>query len=149
MCTHTPHNNGLNTPCHAYTTPGDTATPTPSPPPPHHLNPTPHTTASPPTIGFGGSDKPIHETYSPSLWATQVTAFLAEVVQRPAVLVGNSIGSQVVAATAAQHPTLVAGLCLLNCTGRFLFFLGVVVWSLGLLVVWELVMWGYWWCWCW
>ena len=44
-------------------------------------------------LGFGASDKPALE-YTPRLWACQVTDFLSEVVGRPAVLLGNSIGSQ-------------------------------------------------------
>lgn len=81
--------------------------------PPLHINPP----LPPPLAGFGASDKPASETYNPSLWQSQVADFLVQVVGRPTVLVGNSIGSQVIAAVAAACPQSVAALCLLNCTG--------------------------------
>ncbi len=45
-------------------------------------------------LGFGASDKP-PLAYSTELWRDQVLDFLAEFVDAPAVLVGNSIGSLV------------------------------------------------------
>lgn len=64
-------------------------------------------------VGFGASDKPpsrlIGETgtanalhYGIDLWAAQVEALLAEVVGKPAVLIGNSIGGVVALAAAAR-----------------------------------------------
>ncbi len=45
-------------------------------------------------LGFGASDKP-PLAYSTELWRDQVLDFLADFVDAPAVLVGNSIGSLV------------------------------------------------------
>jgi pimeloyl-ACP methyl ester carboxylesterase len=72
------------------------------------------TVFAPDLLGFGGSDKPSACEYNPSLWAAQQAAFLHEVVPGPAVLVGNSIGSQVAVVTAAEVPDRVRGLLLLN-----------------------------------
>lgn len=69
---------------------------------------------APDLLGFGDSDKPSGCAYNPSLWAAQQAAFLHEVVPAPAVLVGNSIGSQVAVVTAAEAPERVKGLLLLN-----------------------------------
>lgn len=46
--------------------------------------------------------------------ATLVARFLREVVGRPAVLVGNSMGGMVSSLVAADHPDLVAGLVLID-----------------------------------
>ena len=70
----------------------------------------------PDLLGFGASAKP-PLSYTPTLWAEQVTAFLDEVVQSPAVLLGNSIGSQVAVIVASTAPERVAGLALLNVAG--------------------------------
>ena len=76
-----------------------------------------YTVYAPDLLGFGKSEKPA-TAYSPSLWAEQVAAFLDEVVgEAPAVLVGNSIGSQVAVIVASTAPEHVAGLALLNCAG--------------------------------
>ncbi|MEM9246640.1 MAG: alpha/beta fold hydrolase, partial [Cyanobacteria bacterium P01_F01_bin.153] len=52
-------------------------------------------------VGFGGSDKPPTD-YSGTLWVSQVTAFLDEVVGEAAILVGNSIGSAIAMTVADQ-----------------------------------------------
>ena len=67
-------------------------------------------------LGQGGSDKPNVE-YSMELWGEQLADFMAEFVQQPAVLVGNSIGSLASLVAAAQAPGSVAGITLLNCAG--------------------------------
>jgi pimeloyl-ACP methyl ester carboxylesterase len=71
-------------------------------------------------LGFGLSDKPIVD-YSAEIWRDQAAAFLEEIVQKPAVLAGNSLGgftSLYTAATDGSKP-LVRGVILLNSAGRF------------------------------
>ena len=67
-------------------------------------------------IGFGRSDQPGHQRRRPidnRLWARQLSAFLEQVVQaspqRPAVLVGNSLGGLTALTAAVLRPELVAG----------------------------------------
>uniref|UniRef100_A0A251TZP1 Putative alpha/Beta hydrolase fold protein n=1 Tax=Helianthus annuus TaxID=4232 RepID=A0A251TZP1_HELAN len=69
-------------------------------------------------LGFGASDKPIGFAYTMETWAQLILDFLEEIVQKPTVLVGNSVGSLacVIAAADAQN-SLVKGLVLLNCAG--------------------------------
>ena len=67
-------------------------------------------------LGYGWSDKPTAE-YSTELWGALVAAFLEEVVGRPALVAGNSVGALVALSAAAERPELVAGLALLNAAG--------------------------------
>ncbi|XP_076924869.1 pheophytinase, chloroplastic-like [Bidens hawaiensis] len=69
-------------------------------------------------LGFGASDKPMGFPYTMEAWAELILDFLEEIVQKPTVLVGNSVGSLacVIAAADAQN-SLVKGLVLLNCAG--------------------------------
>ncbi|GFP81430.1 uncharacterized hydrolase yugf [Phtheirospermum japonicum] len=55
-------------------------------------------------IGFGASDKPAGFQYSMEVWAQLILDFLDEIVQRPTVLLGNSVGSlaYVIAAAVMQ-----------------------------------------------
>ncbi|MCP9917431.1 alpha/beta fold hydrolase [Cyanobium sp. ATX 6F1] len=57
-------------------------------------------------IGFGASDQPGLRLDN-RLWARQCAAFLAQVVGRPAVLVGNSLGGLVAVTTAVLAPVWV------------------------------------------
>jgi len=54
-------------------------------------------------IGFGDSAQPARRLDN-RLWARQVQAFLEEVVQAPAVLVGHSLGSLVALSCAVFFP---------------------------------------------
>ncbi|KAA8546203.1 hypothetical protein F0562_003058 [Nyssa sinensis] len=69
-------------------------------------------------LGFGASDKPLDFEYTMEVWAQLILDFLDEIVQRPTVLIGNSVGS-LACVIAASEPTqsLVRGLVLLNCAG--------------------------------
>lgn len=63
-------------------------------------------------VGFGASSQPGHQRHRPldnRLWARQLQAFLEQVVQGPAVLVGNSLGSLVAVTCAVFFPVWVAG----------------------------------------
>ena len=66
--------------------------------------------------------------YTMDLWGEQISAFLGEVICRPAVLVGNSVGSLaclIAAAAAAEEAASapapasasVVGVALCNCAG--------------------------------
>ncbi|KAI3856032.1 hypothetical protein MKW92_037715 [Papaver armeniacum] len=62
-------------------------------------------------LGFGDSDKPSDFAYTMELWAQLILDFLDEVVQKPTVLVGNSIGSLacVIATSDIKGPADAAG----------------------------------------
>ncbi|XP_004495438.1 uncharacterized protein [Cicer arietinum] len=74
-------------------------------------------------LGFGASEKPPGFSYTMETWAELILDFLDEVVQKPTVLIGNSIGSLacLTAASGIIKPdssqTLVKGIVLLNCSG--------------------------------
>lgn len=72
-------------------------------------------------LGFGASDKPrpvsipgLSVAYTFEEWAAQVNAFVREVVQRPVVLIGNSIGCLVTMQAAVEQPEYYIGLIALN-----------------------------------
>jgi pimeloyl-ACP methyl ester carboxylesterase len=74
-------------------------------------------------IGFGGSAKPTPGTeieYTFETWGRQIADFCREVVQTPAILIGNSIGCIVAMQTAVDYPELVLGLAAINCSIRLL-----------------------------
>lgn len=63
-------------------------------------------------VGFGDSSQPPHRRHRPldnRLWARQLQGFLEQVVQGPAVLVGNSLGSLVAVTCAVFFPSWVQG----------------------------------------
>ncbi|KAL6207649.1 hypothetical protein ACLB2K_018605 [Fragaria x ananassa] len=69
-------------------------------------------------IGFGASDKPTGFSYTMEKWAELILDFLDEVVQKPTVLIGNSVGSLACVISASESKQgLVRGLVLLNCSG--------------------------------
>ncbi|NJM97592.1 MAG: alpha/beta fold hydrolase [Phormidesmis sp. RL_2_1] len=69
-------------------------------------------------IGFGRSSKP-SSGYSPELWRDQIVAFITQIIQRPAVVAGNSIGGYSSLYAGATCPDAVVGVCLLNGVGAF------------------------------
>ncbi|KAL3499710.1 hypothetical protein ACH5RR_038803 [Cinchona calisaya] len=70
-------------------------------------------------LGFGASDKPTGFAYSMEAWSQLILDFLNEVIRRPTVLIGNSVGSLacLIAATESSPRSLIRGLVLLNCAG--------------------------------
>ncbi|MEO1349474.1 MAG: alpha/beta fold hydrolase [Cyanobacteria bacterium J06635_15] len=69
-------------------------------------------------LGFGRSAKPDWQ-YSGDLWRDQLSDFINQVIGRPAVLAGNSLGGYASLCVAAQRPEAAAGLVLLNSAGPF------------------------------
>ena len=70
-------------------------------------------------LGFGKSPKPNDVEYSGSLWKDQVVAYVKEVIQKPTVIVGNSLGGYAALAAGAELNELSAGVILLNAAGYF------------------------------
>ncbi|KAK1568979.1 hypothetical protein Q3G72_031196 [Acer saccharum] len=72
-------------------------------------------------VGFGASDKPAGFSYTMEAWAELILDFLDEVVGKPTVLIGNSVGSLACVIAASEEKSsktlLVQGLVLLNCSG--------------------------------
>ena len=64
-------------------------------------------------LGFGESSK-AKAPYNPGLWAELVAEFWQTFIQRPMVLVGNSLGSSVAIAVADQYPDQIKALVLLT-----------------------------------
>ncbi|HIK18053.1 MAG TPA: alpha/beta fold hydrolase [Leptolyngbyaceae cyanobacterium M33_DOE_097] len=69
-------------------------------------------------LGFGRSAKPELQ-YSGLLWRDQLHHFIRDVIGRPAVLAGNSLGGYTSLCAAADHPESAAGLVLINSAGPF------------------------------
>ena len=70
-------------------------------------------------LGFGKSPKPNDVEYSGSLWKDQVVAYVKEVIKKPTVIVGNSLGGYAALAAGATLNELSAGVILLNAAGYF------------------------------
>ena len=69
-------------------------------------------------LGFGRSAKPDRQ-YSGQVWRDQLHHFIQDVIGRPAVIAGNSLGGYASLCVAADHPESVAGIVLLNSAGPF------------------------------
>jgi pimeloyl-ACP methyl ester carboxylesterase len=67
--------------------------------------------------GYGRSEKMSLE-YGQDLWRDFLADFISEIIKRPVVLAGNSIGGYISASVAADYPGLVKGLVLLNSAGQ-------------------------------
>ncbi|CAI9113071.1 OLC1v1013599C1 [Oldenlandia corymbosa var. corymbosa] len=68
-------------------------------------------------LGFGASDKPIGFPYTMEAWSELILDFINEIIQKPTILVGNSVGSLACVIAAANSSSSVRGLVLLNCAG--------------------------------
>lgn len=69
-------------------------------------------------LGFGRSAKPDLE-YSGHLWRDQINDFISNVIQKPVILAGNSLGGYASLCVAADYPDHVKGVILLNSAGPF------------------------------
>lgn len=67
-------------------------------------------------LGFGASAKPALD-YSLELWEELLRDFHQELVQRPAIFIGNSIGALLALMLTANSPEIVFGAVLLNAAG--------------------------------
>lgn len=67
--------------------------------------------------GYGRSEK-MSLQYGQDLWRDFLADFISQVVKRPVVLAGNSIGGYISASVAADYPGMVKGLVLLNSAGQ-------------------------------
>ena len=70
-------------------------------------------------LGFGRSAKPADLPYGGALWREQLSAYVAERIGRPTVLVGNSLGGFAALAAGVDLGTQAAGVALLNAAGPF------------------------------
>tara|TARA_Y100001968_G_scaffold324142_1_gene362920 strand:+ start:2692 stop:3603 length:912 start_codon:yes stop_codon:yes gene_type:complete len=70
-------------------------------------------------LGFGRSSKPRDLQYGGPLWRDQVVSYVKEKIQRPTVLVGNSLGGYAALAAGSALGKDSAGVVLLNAAGRF------------------------------
>ena len=74
-------------------------------------------------IGFGASAKPTPDVeleYTFETWSQQLIAFCQEVIGKPAILVGNSIGCIAAMQAAVDAPDWVKSTVLLDCSLRLL-----------------------------
>ena len=72
-----------------------------------------HTVYALDMLGFGASRK-APANYSIQLWVEQVYEFWRAFIRKPAVIVGNSIGSLVALAAAAYYPEMVKGVVMIS-----------------------------------
>ncbi|MDX2231640.1 MAG: alpha/beta fold hydrolase [Leptolyngbyaceae cyanobacterium bins.349] len=72
-----------------------------------------HTVYALDMLGFGASEK-VTAPYGIEFWVEQVYDFWQTFVRQPVILVGNSIGSLICLAVAAQHPDMVRAIVMLN-----------------------------------
>ena len=65
-------------------------------------------------IGFGKSAKPATLNYTVSLWCEQVTEFIDCVIQKPCIIVANSLGGYIALYTAAYSSSNIKGVIPIN-----------------------------------
>ena len=79
-------------------------------------------------LGFGLSDKPlIGVDYSTELWRDQTADFIQQVIQTPAIVIGNSLGALIALYTctlkesqqSSLHNNMIQGCILMNVAGGF------------------------------
>ena len=70
-------------------------------------------------LGFGRSAKPGDLSYGGALWRDQLVHYVREVIGRPTVIAGNSLGGFAALAAGAALKQDCAGVVLLNAAGPF------------------------------
>jgi len=70
-------------------------------------------------LGFGRSAKPAELSYGGDLWRDQLVDYVREVIGRPTVIAGNSLGGFAALAAGAALKQDCAGVVLLNAAGPF------------------------------
>ena len=70
-------------------------------------------------LGFGRSPKPSDVEYSGALWKDQVISYVKEIIKKPTIIVGNSLGGYAALAAGVALQELSAGVILLNAAGYF------------------------------
>lgn len=64
-------------------------------------------------LGFGGSSK-VSTNYNIYLWVDLIYDFWGTFINRPVILVGNSLGSLISLVATANHPEMATGLVMIN-----------------------------------
>ena len=67
--------------------------------------------------GWGESERQPSADYGPGAQAQRLAAFLAALPQRPHLLVGHSMGGQIVGLLAARQPDIAERICLMSAAG--------------------------------
>ena len=70
-------------------------------------------------LGFGRSAKPAELDYGGDLWKDQIVSYVRERIQKPTVIIGNSLGGYAALAAGAALEFESAGVVLLNAAGYF------------------------------
>eukprot|EP00586_Coscinodiscus_wailesii_P012458 CAMPEP_0172508094 /NCGR_PEP_ID=MMETSP1066-20121228/209172_1 /TAXON_ID=671091 /ORGANISM="Coscinodiscus wailesii, Strain CCMP2513" /LENGTH=292 /DNA_ID=CAMNT_0013285921 /DNA_START=231 /DNA_END=1110 /DNA_ORIENTATION=+ len=71
-------------------------------------------------LGFGLSSKPVQD-YAAEVWRDQAVDFIKEIIDKPTIVAGNSLGgfTALYAASSAEVKSYIQGCILLNAAGRF------------------------------
>ncbi len=76
-----------------------------------------HRVVAPDLPGWGLSERHDDGDYGPGAQAERLREFLGTMAEKPALLVGHSMGGQIVGLLAARHPGLVERVCLMSAAG--------------------------------
>lgn len=76
-----------------------------------------HRVLAPDLPGWGGSERLDGADYGPAAQADRLAQFLRALPEKPALLVGHSMGGQIVGLLAARHPGLVDRISLMSSAG--------------------------------
>ena len=76
-----------------------------------------HRVVAPDLPGWGISERHDAADYGPGAQAERLREFLGTMTEKPALLVGHSMGGQIVGLLAARHPGLAERVCLMSAAG--------------------------------